>query len=173
MASKSRGRIGEGLFEPLPPDHEFVEAICDNDPKRAARLLRELDTLGRHALDALADMLERGAQDGSRQGYQHPVVLKIAPAQSPGRPRRGEVRKAGFRADRQRKTPLKSPGWERMIARRVQELIERGLTRVQAIEEARRYFPFAKEDEKKPTPYSFSAVEKAYDRFRNKLRKLK
>jgi hypothetical protein len=57
-----------------------------------------------------------------------------------------------------------------MIALRVQRLRDSGLTREHAIEKARRYFPFAKEGQQKPRPWSFSAVAKAYDRYREQLR---
>jgi hypothetical protein len=57
-----------------------------------------------------------------------------------------------------------------MLALRVRRLIDSGYTRAQAIEEARQSAPFADEAQKKSVPPSFSAVEKAYDRNRKKLR---
>ena len=170
MAGKSDDRLTSGRFETLSPDEELVAAICDNDPQTAARLLRELDALGRHALDALADMLDGGITKNSDQPRPLPVVLRIASARGPGRPRTGDVRSVISQPGRVRKTRAKSPGRERMIAARVQRFIDSGLTRARAIEEARQYFPFALAGQKKPASPSFSAVEKAYDRYRNELR---
>lgn len=168
MAGKSRDEIAAGRFDPLLPDEEFVAAICDNDPQKVARMLRALDTLGRYALDALADMFDGGT--AARQRDCWPVALKIIAARGRGRPPKGDVRSVVSRPSRLRKTPVKSPGWERMMALRVRRLIDSGYPRAQAIEEARQSAPFADEAQKKSVPPSFSAVEKAYDRNRKKLR---
>lgn len=170
MAGSSNGGKAAGRFDLPSPDEEIIAAICDNDPQTAARWLREFDTLGRYALDALADMLDGGISGRSSQQHRQPVVLKIAAARGPGRPRKGDVRSVIFRTGRQRKTPAKTPGWQYKIALRVQTLIYQGQTRKEAIEEARRYFPFAAEGQKKRMPHSFSDVEKAYDGYRKKLR---
>lgn len=169
VAGKSGDRIATGRFDPLLPDEELVAAICYNDPQKAARMLRELDTLGRYALDALADMLDGGTAASSRQLDCLPVALKIIAARGRGRPPKGDVRSVVSRPSRLRKTPAKSPGWEYMIARRVKRFVDEGRTREQAIEEARQSPPFAEDGQKKRVPPSFSAVEKAYDRHRKKL----
>ena len=170
MARKSGSEIPAGRFDPLSPDEELVAAICDNIPQKAAQMLRELDSLGRYALDALADMLDRGSAANSPQLGRSPVALKIIAARGRGRPAKGDVRSVVSRPSRQRKMPGKSLGWEYMIARRVQRSVDEGRTRRQAIEEARQSAPFADEGQKKRVPPSFSAVEKAYDRNRKKLR---
>lgn len=133
-------------------------------------MLRELDSLGRYALDALADMLDGETVASSRQLGRLPVALKIIAARGRGRPPKGDVRSVVSRPSRQRKMAAKSPGWDYMIARRVQRFVDVGWTREQAIEAARQFAPFADEGQKKRVPPSFSAVEKAYDRYRKKLR---
>jgi len=170
VAGKSGDRIATGRFDPLLPDEELVAAICDNDPQKAARMLRELDTLGRYALDALADMLDGGTAASSRQLDCLPVALKIIAARGRGRPPKGDVRSVVSRPSRQRKTSAKSAGWEYMMALRVQRFIDAGSTRTRAIEEARQSAHFAVEGQKKRVPPSASAVEKAYDLYRRKLR---
>ncbi|RUP07743.1 hypothetical protein [Hyphomicrobium sp.] len=129
-----------------------------------------MDTLGRYALDALADMLDGGTAATPRQLNRPPVALKIIAARGRGRPPKGDVRSVVSRPSRQRKTSAKSPGWEYMMALRVQRFIDAGYTRTRAIEEARQSAPFADEGQKKRVPPSASAVEKAYDRYRKKLR---
>jgi hypothetical protein len=170
VARKSGSEIPAGHFDPLSPDEELVAAICENAPQEAAQKLRELDSLGRYALDALADMLDGGTAASSRQLDRLPVALKIIAARGRGRPSKGVVRSVVSRPSRQRKTLAKSPGWEYMMALRVQRFIDAGYTRTRAIEEARQSAHFAVEGQKKRVPPSASAVEKAYDRYRRKLR---
>lgn len=170
VVSKLKDRIAKGRFEPLSSDEEFVAAIWDNNPDRASRLLRELDTLGRYALDALADMIDGGNSNQSSQKPHHPVVLKISSASGPGRPRKRDARSVVSPQHNERKMPVKSRSWEPMMALRVQRLTNEGRTRTQAIEEARHFDPFAKESKKKTVPPSFSAVEKAYDCYQKKGR---
>ena len=92
MAGKSGGGIPAGRFDPLSPDEEFVAAIWDDDPQKAARMLRELDALGRYAMDALADMLDGGSAASSRPQDRLSVALKIIAARGRGRPPKGDVR---------------------------------------------------------------------------------
>jgi hypothetical protein len=115
-------------------------------------------------------MLDGGTAASSRQLDRLPVALKIIAARGRGRPPKGDVRSVVSRPSRQRKMPGKSPGWEYMIAQRVERFVDEGRTRAQAIEEARHSAPFADEGQQKRVPPSFSAVEKAYDRYRKQLR---
>lgn len=155
-----------GNFE--TPGDEIISLLSAGRVSEAAGLLRQVDGLDSKTLCALAFMFETHPEDHSVPDYCKSVRLKIVSCASAGRPNRNDTRKVKVKPDRSLKTRPRSKAWQILMCRRVESRITQGLTRNQAIEEARKSPLPGQFKGQKFTPPSYQAVEKAYDSYKGK-----
>lgn len=157
-------------FEPLTPEEEVIEALADNNPGRAAELLRTMDVAGPVLLDALADMLDGDAKLDPGLAETYPYCLKLASWGIRGRKPKGS--RAKGKSDPDYDPKRKPRHSDEFLARRVQRQIDNGMSREEAIRHvAERPDDIERDDTDKLQSLSFSTVEKAYDKYRKRRRK--
>jgi hypothetical protein len=146
-----------GLFEPLTPGEELIEAIAHDDVARAAQLLRRADNVGQPGLSMLADLLDGDPKANPELPQLYPYRLKIASWGNAGRKPKGSRAKAKSNSGYRRKlSPRPS---NQMLALKVRRLVDTGATRADAIEAVATASKLSK-----------SLVEKAYDTLRRRIR---
>ena len=148
----------QGRFDPLTEEEEIIALLNQDQPARAAHLIRKLQSNTSALLNAIADMLDGDAKECPELKRHYSYRLALASWGVPcAKPKRSTV-KAKNNAGYKRKRP--SPGAsDPMIASKIRRLIQQGLSRKDALIEAATHFSS-----------SVSKVEKAYDQNKKRLK---
>ena len=150
MQDKTERLEGPGKFEPLSPEEEIISALCNDDQAGAARILREIENIGRVFLDALADMLDGDPKANPELLRLYPYRLELASWGNAGRKPKASRAKAKSNPNYKHKLPPRPT--DAMLASKVRRSIEAGSNRAQAISAVAQSCKLSK-----------STVEKAYD----------
>src|SRR5262245_1706858 len=98
--SEQEDEPARGLFEPLTPGEEIIEAIGNDDANRAAQLLRQADCIGQPALGMIADLLDGSPKKDPHLSRLYPYRLVVASWVIVGRSNEKAVAEATKQVDR-------------------------------------------------------------------------